>query len=120
MLRRGLDDKLQAGPRRICVSCYQLDSNWGVFCGADAAVCRLGQAQEAHVADLHVAAHAGWRVAKTDEVEREVDGHKKNQKSKKGARLELLPPATLLEQNDEWSLNRRYMQLEGLQTLCGT
>jgi putative transposase len=23
----------------------------------------------------------------------------------------------LLEQNDEWSLNRRYMQLEGLQSL---
>ena len=25
--------------------------------------------------------------------------------------------AMMLEQNDEWSLNRRYMQLEGLQTL---
>ena len=28
--------------------------------------------------------------------------------------------ALLLEQNDEWSLNRRYMQLEGLQTLSDT
>ena len=25
--------------------------------------------------------------------------------------------ATMLEQNDEWSLNRRCMQLEGLQTV---
>lgn len=25
-----------------------------------------------------------------------------------------------LEQNDEWSLNRRYMQLEGLQSLSDT
>ena len=28
--------------------------------------------------------------------------------------------AMMLEQNDEWSLNRRYMQFEGLQTLCDT
>jgi putative transposase len=28
--------------------------------------------------------------------------------------------ARLLEQHDEWSLNRRYMQLEGLQTLTVT
>lgn len=28
--------------------------------------------------------------------------------------------AMLLEQNDEWSLSRRYMQLEGLQTLTDT
>ena len=28
--------------------------------------------------------------------------------------------AMMLEQNDEWSLNRRYMQLEGLQSLCDT
>lgn len=28
--------------------------------------------------------------------------------------------ATMLEQNDEWRLNRRYMQLEGLQTLGDT
>jgi len=28
--------------------------------------------------------------------------------------------AMLLEQNDEWSLNRRYMQLEGLQTVGDT
>lgn len=28
--------------------------------------------------------------------------------------------AMMLEQNDEWSLNRRYMQLEGLQTLSDT
>ena len=26
----------------------------------------------------------------------------------------------MLEQNDEWSLNRRYMQLEGLQTVSDT
>jgi putative transposase len=26
----------------------------------------------------------------------------------------------LLEQNDEWALNRRYMQLEGLQQLSET
>jgi putative transposase len=28
--------------------------------------------------------------------------------------------AMMLEQNDEWSLNRRYMRLEGLQTLSDT
>lgn len=28
--------------------------------------------------------------------------------------------AMMLEQNDEWSLQRRYMQLEGLQSLCDT
>ena len=26
----------------------------------------------------------------------------------------------MLEQNDEWSLNRRYMQLEGLQAVSDT
>ena len=26
----------------------------------------------------------------------------------------------MLEQNDEWSLNRRYVQLEGLQTVSDT
>ena len=31
-----------------------------------------------------------------------------------------LAGAMLLEQNDEWRLNRRYMQLEGLQTLTDT
>lgn len=28
--------------------------------------------------------------------------------------------AMMLKQNDEWSLNRRYMQLEGLQTVSDT
>ena len=28
--------------------------------------------------------------------------------------------AMMLEPNDEWSLKRRYMQLEGLQPLCDT
>lgn len=28
--------------------------------------------------------------------------------------------AMMLEQNDEWALNRRYMQLEGLQSLSDT
>ena len=28
--------------------------------------------------------------------------------------------AFMLEQNDEWSLKRRYMQLEGLQTVSDT
>jgi hypothetical protein len=28
--------------------------------------------------------------------------------------------AMMLEQNDEWSLNRRYMQLEGLQNVSDT
>ena len=28
--------------------------------------------------------------------------------------------AMMMEQSDEWSLNRRYMQLEGLQTLSDT
>ncbi len=28
--------------------------------------------------------------------------------------------AMMLEQNDEWGLNRRYMQLEGLQTVSDT
>ncbi len=31
-----------------------------------------------------------------------------------------LVEALMLEQNDEWSLNRRYMQLEGLHTLSET
>jgi putative transposase len=31
-----------------------------------------------------------------------------------------LVDAMLLEQNDEWSLNRRYTQLEGLQALSDT
>jgi putative transposase len=31
-----------------------------------------------------------------------------------------LVEAMMLEQNDEWSLNRRHMQLEGLQTLSET
>ena len=31
-----------------------------------------------------------------------------------------LQEPVMLEQNDEWSLNRRYMQFEGLQTLCDT
>jgi transposase-like protein len=31
-----------------------------------------------------------------------------------------LVEAMVLEQNDEWNMNRRYMQLEGLQTLCDT
>ena len=33
------------------------------------------------------------------------------------ASITRLVGAMMLEQNDEWSLNRRYMQLEGLQTL---
>jgi len=32
----------------------------------------------------------------------------------------MLVGAMMLEQNDEWSLNRRYMQLEGLQTVSDT
>ena len=32
----------------------------------------------------------------------------------------LMDDGGMLEQNDEWSLNRRYMQLEGLQTLSDT
>ena len=32
----------------------------------------------------------------------------------------ILSGAMMLEQNDEWSLNRRYMQLEGLQTVSDT
>ena len=36
------------------------------------------------------------------------------------ASITRLVGAMVLEQNDEWSLNRRYMQLEGLQTLCDT
>ena len=35
-----------------------------------------------------------------------------------GASIVRLVGAMMLEQNDEWSLNRRYMQLAGLQTLC--
>ena len=31
-----------------------------------------------------------------------------------------LAGAMLLEQNDEWALNRRYMQLESLQTVSDT
>jgi len=34
--------------------------------------------------------------------------------------LRLRVGAMMLEQNDEWSLNRRYMQLEGLQSLSDT
>ena len=36
------------------------------------------------------------------------------------ASITRLVGAMMLEQNDEWSLNRRYMQLEGLQSLCDT
>ena len=36
------------------------------------------------------------------------------------ASITRLVGAMMLEQNDEWSLNRRYMQLEGLQTLTDT
>ena len=36
------------------------------------------------------------------------------------AAITRLVGAMMLEQNDEWSLNRRYMQLEGLQTLSDT
>jgi putative transposase len=36
------------------------------------------------------------------------------------AAIARLVGAMMLEQNDEWSLNRRYMQLEGLQTLSDT
>jgi len=36
------------------------------------------------------------------------------------ASITRLVGAMMLEQNDEWSLNRRCMQLEGLQTLYGT
>jgi putative transposase len=36
------------------------------------------------------------------------------------ASLTRLVSAMMLEQNDEWSLNRRYMQLEGLQTVSDT
>jgi len=36
------------------------------------------------------------------------------------AAITRLVGAMLLEQNDEWSLNRRYMQLEGLQSLSDT
>ena len=36
------------------------------------------------------------------------------------AAITRLVGAMMLEQNDEWSLNRRYMQLEGLQSLCDT
>lgn len=34
-----------------------------------------------------------------------------------GAPITRLVGARMLDQNDEWSLNRRYMQLEGLQTV---
>ena len=36
------------------------------------------------------------------------------------ASITRLVGAMMLEQSDEWALNRRYMQLEGLQTLCDT
>jgi putative transposase len=36
------------------------------------------------------------------------------------ASITRLVGAMMLEQNDEWSLNRRYMQLEGLQTVSHT
>jgi putative transposase len=36
------------------------------------------------------------------------------------ASITRLVGAMMLEQNDEWSLNRRYMQLEGLQSLSET
>lgn len=36
------------------------------------------------------------------------------------ATITKLVGAMMLEQYEEWSLNRRYMQLEGLQTRCDT
>ena len=37
-----------------------------------------------------------------------------------GCAITQLVGAMLLEQSDEWALQRRYMQLEGLQTLSDT
>ncbi|MBP6646826.1 MAG: hypothetical protein KA207_13275 [Burkholderiaceae bacterium] len=34
------------------------------------------------------------------------------------AAIDRLVSAKMMEQNDEWSLDLRYMQLEDLQTLC--
>ncbi len=50
-----------------------------------------------------------------DDAENDVVGIFPNDAS-----ITRLVGAMMLEQNDEWSLNRRYMQLEGLQTLCDT
>ncbi|MCX7247849.1 MAG: transposase, partial [Burkholderiales bacterium] len=36
------------------------------------------------------------------------------------ASITRLVGAMMLEQNDEWRLNRSYMQLDGLQPLCDT
>ena len=51
----------------------------------------------------------------------EIAGHDVTFDDVKGRKDEWYTQWTMtIEQNDEWSLNRRYMQLEGLQTLCDT
>jgi putative transposase len=54
-------------------------------------------------------------IERRDQAAHECRGHLPNDAS-----IPRLVGATMLEQNDEWSLNRRYMQLEGLQTLSDT
>jgi putative transposase len=55
------------------------------------------------------------RLERRDQAPHQRRGHL----PQRGGRHRLVG-AMLLEQNDEWSLNRRYMQLEGLQTLTDT
>jgi transposase-like protein len=68
---------------------------------------------------------AHWRkIWSTNPLER-LNGEIKRRTNVVGifpndASIVRLVGAMMLEQNDEWSLNRRYMQLEGLQTLCDT
>jgi len=68
---------------------------------------------------------AHWRkIWSTNPLER-INGEIKRRTNVVGifpndASIVRLVGAMMLEQNDEWSLNRRYMQLEGLQTLSDT
>ncbi len=50
--------------------------------------------------------HAAWKASR-------VEG-----RSTTAMRINRLVGALLLEQNDEWQLKRRYLQLEGLQSLA--
>ena len=64
---------------------------------------------------------AHWtQICSTNPLERLNAEIKRRTNVPNDASIVRLVGAMVLEQNDEWSLNRRYMQLEGLQTVSDT